>query len=196
MNNLLRRLIGLPGEAVRALLLGLYRLAGWRVEGELPDAKKFVVIAAPHTSNWDLPFMLGVALHFRVRLRWMGKDTLFKPPFGWLMRALGGIPIDRSKANDVVAQMVQIFHGADKLAVAIPPEGTRSKTRYWKTGFYNIAHGAGAPIALGFLDYARKVGGIGMTMRTTGDYEGDLEAIKAFYAQVTPKFPDRVGEEE
>ncbi|MEM9616384.1 MAG: lysophospholipid acyltransferase family protein [Pseudomonadota bacterium] len=186
----------LPGEAARTALLGVYRLSGWKVEGELPEGKKFVVIAAPHTSNWDLPFMLGVALHFRTRLHWMGKDTLFKPPFGWLMRALGGIPIDRSKANDVVSQMVTVFNDADRLAVAIPPEGTRSKTRYWKTGFYNIAHGAGVPIAFGFLDYARKVGGIGMTMKTTGDYDADLEIVKAFYATVSPKFPDRVGEEE
>ncbi len=196
MAKFLNAVLRAPGEAMRGLLLGLYRLAGWRVEGTFPETNKVVVIAAPHTSNWDLPFMLGVALHFRVRLRWMGKDALFKPPFGWLMRALGGIPIDRSKTNDVVAQMVEIFRRADRLAVAIPPEGTRSKTRYWKTGFYNIAHGADVPIALGFLDYARKVGGIGMVMRTSGDYETDLETIKAFYAQVTPRFPDRVGVEE
>ena len=177
----------------RAIALGLYRLAGWRVEGEAPDTDKFVVIAAPHTSNWDLPLMLAVAYMFRVRLQWMGKDDLFKGPFGWLMRAMGGIPVDRSKANNVVAQMVEIFRNADQLAVAIPPEGTRAKVRYWKTGFYNIAHGAGVPIALGFLDYARKVGGIGMTLHTTGDYEADLEIIKAFYAGVTGKFADRAG---
>ncbi len=190
-----RQILHLPGEVARTLLLGLYRLSGWKVEGDLPEGKKFVVIAAPHTSNWDLPFMLGVALHFRVRLHWMGKDTLFKPPFGWFMRALGGIPIDRSKTNDVVSQMVTVFDQAEKLAVAIPPEGTRSKTRYWKTGFYNIAHGAGVPIAFGFLDYERKVGGIGMTMTTTGDYPRDLEIVKSFYATVVPKFPDRVGKE-
>ena len=186
----------LPGEAVRALLLGIYHLSGWKVEGELPEGKKFVVIAAPHTSNWDLPFMLGVALHFRVRLHWMGKDSLFKPPFGWFMKALGGIPIDRSKNNDVVSQMVAVFDQAETLAVAIPPEGTRSKTRYWKTGFYNIAHGAGVPIAFGFLDYQRKVGGIGMTMKTTGNYPADLEIVKSFYGTVVPKFPDKVGDED
>jgi 1-acyl-sn-glycerol-3-phosphate acyltransferase len=196
MTKFLNAVARTPGEVMRAAMLGLYRLAGWRVEGAAPQTHKFVVIAAPHTSNWDLPLMLAVALQFRVRLRWMGKDTLFKPPFGWFMRVLGGIAIDRSKTNDVVAQMVEIFGQADRLAVAIPPEGTRSKTRYWKTGFYNIAHGADVPIALGFLDYARKVGGIGMVMRTSGDYDTDLEAIKAFYAQVTPKFPDQVGTEE
>ena len=92
--------------------------------------------------------------------------------------------------------MVAVFDQAETLAVAIPPEGTRSKTRYWKTGFYNIAHGAGVPIAFGFLDYQRKVGGIGMTMKTTGNYPADLEIVKSFYATVVPKFPDKVGDED
>ena len=190
MSAVLRPIGVLFFELLRALGLMFYRLAGWKVEGTLPPVDKFVVIAAPHTSNWDLPFMLGVALYFRVRLKWMGKAELFKPPFGWFMRALGGIPIDRSKANDVVAQMVDVYSNADKLAVAIPPEGTRAKVRYWKTGFYNIAHVADVPIALGFLDYKRKVGGIGMTFYTTGDYDADLAVIKKFYSGVTGKFQD------
>ncbi|MEM1380322.1 MAG: lysophospholipid acyltransferase family protein [Pseudomonadota bacterium] len=181
-------------ELRRSIALALYRLAGWQVEGTAPETHKFVVIAAPHTSNWDLPFMLGVAYMFRIRLRWMGKDSLFKGPFGWLMKALGGIPIDRSKANDVVSQMVAIYNQAKSLAVAIPPEGTRSKVRVWKTGFYNIAHGAGVPIALGFLDYDRKVGGIGKVVVTTGDYERDLEEIKAFYAPIIAKHGDKYNE--
>ena len=175
----------------RAVALALYRLAGWKVEGEAPPTGKFVVIAAPHTSNWDLPFMLGVAYKLRIELKWMGKDSLFKPPFGGLMRAMGGIAIDRSKNNDVVAQMVAIYNTADQLAVAIPPEGTRSKVRRWKTGFYNIAHGAGVPIALGFLDYERKVGGIGKIVWTTGDYDRDMIAIKAFYEPIIAKHGER-----
>lgn len=174
-------------EARRAIVLGLFRLAGWRVEGTAPAEDKFVVIAAPHTSNWDLPLMLAVAFKFRIKLRWMGKDTLFKPPFGGFMKALGGIPIDRSKANNVVSQMVEIYRDADSLAVAIPPEGTRADVTVWKTGFYNIAHAAGVPIALGFLDYGRKVGGIGGVFRTTGDYETDLKEIQAFYAPIKGK---------
>ncbi|MEM1019868.1 MAG: lysophospholipid acyltransferase family protein [Pseudomonadota bacterium] len=176
-------------EIRRRLALFLYRLAGWTVEGTAPNASKFVVIAAPHTSNWDLPLMLGVAYKFRIRLHWMGKASLFKPPFGRLMKALGGIPIDRAKANNVVAQMVDVYQAANTLAVAIPPEGTRAKVRVWKTGFYNIAHGAGVPIAFGFLDYKRKVGGIGGVFETTGDYEADLEVIKAFYANISGKHP-------
>ncbi|MEM9838561.1 MAG: lysophospholipid acyltransferase family protein [Pseudomonadota bacterium] len=185
---------GLFYEARRALVLWLYGLSGWKVEGTAPETDKFVVIAAPHTSNWDLPFMLGVAFKFRIRLNWMGKDSLFKPPFGWLMKALGGIPIDRSKANNVVAQVVEIYEQSESLAIAIPPEGTRGRVRIWKTGFYNIAHGAGVPIALGFLDYKRKVGGIGGVYETTGDYEKDLEAIKAFYAGVTGKHDEKYNE--
>ncbi len=181
-------------EARRSIALWLYGLAGWKVEGVAPAAAKFVVIAAPHTSNWDLPLMLGVAYKFRIRLHWMGKDALFRPPFGWLMKRLGGIPIDRSKANNVVSQMVDIFNDADSLAVAIPPEGTRSKVRIWKTGFYNIAHGASVPIVLGFLDYRRKVGGIGGVFETTGDYDADLAAIKAFYADITGKHDDKFGD--
>ena len=178
---------GLFYEIRRAVALGLYRLVGWKVEGAAPEADKFVVIAAPHTSNWDLPFMLGVAYAFRIKLRWMGKDSLFKGPFGWVMTALGGIPIDRSSANGVVPQMVEIYARSEELAVAVPPEGTRAKVRIWKTGFYRIADGAQVPIALGFLDYKRKVGGIGGVMTTTGDYDKDLEEIKAFYAGVTGK---------
>ena len=183
--------LGFFYELRRSIALWLYNLAGWKVEGSAPTEDKFVVIAAPHTSNWDLLFMLGVAYKFRVRLRWMGKDTLFKAPFGWLMKALGGIPIDRSKSNNVVTQMVEIYEEAQELAVAIPPEGTRAQVRIWKTGFYNIAHGAKVPIALGFLDYEKKVGGIGGVLWTTGDYDKDLDVIKAFYANVTGKHANK-----
>lgn len=138
--------------------------------------------------------MLGVAFTFRIQLRWMGKAALFKQPFGWLMKALGGIPIERSTSNDVVSQMVAIYQSEPALAVAIPPEGTRSNVRVWKTGFYNIAHGAGVPIALGFLDYKRKVGGIGGVFTTTGDYDRDLAQIKAFYATVTSKYREKYNE--
>lgn len=179
---------GIVYELKRRAALWLYRCAGWRVEGTAPTTHKFVVIAAPHTSNWDLPFMLGVAFTYRIKLRWMGKASLFKPPFGYVMKALGGIPIERSTSNDVVAQMVTVYNDAADLAVAIPPEGTRSNVRVWKTGFYNIAHGAGVPIALGFLDYERKVGGFGGVFVTTGDYDRDLAQIKAFYATVAGKY--------
>jgi 1-acyl-sn-glycerol-3-phosphate acyltransferase len=176
---------------LRRLALSLMWFFRWRIEGELPDTPKFVLIAAPHTSNWDLPVMLCLAFAFRTRLFWMGKDTLFRRPFGAVMRWLGGIPIDRSRSRNVVEQSAEIFRKADSLVMVVPPEGTRQKVRYWKTGFYRIAESAEVPIALGFLDYGRKVGGIGPVVVPTGDIEADMEEIRAFYADIPGKYSDR-----
>ncbi|MFQ5562484.1 MAG: lysophospholipid acyltransferase family protein [Parvularculaceae bacterium] len=191
MRTVLRAIGRAMFEAVRALGLFVYRLAGWRIVGERPDEKKFVAIVAPHTSNWDLPLLLCVAFYFRLRVCWMGKAALFKPPFGWLFTALGGVPVDRRKAHNVVAQMVDLFNQRDHFALGLSPEGTRARVEEWKTGFYNIAKGAGVPIVLGFIDYARKVAGVGMILRPSGDYEADLRVIKDFYAGCTGKFPER-----
>jgi 1-acyl-sn-glycerol-3-phosphate acyltransferase len=176
---------------LRRLALFLMWIFRWRIEGKLPDTPKFVLIAAPHTSNWDLPVMLSLAFAFRTGLFWMGKDTLFRRPFGAIMRWLGGIPIDRSKSHNVVEQSAEHFRKAESLVMVVPPEGTRQKVRYWKTGFYRIAESAGVPIALGFLDYRRKVGGFGPTVVPTGDIEADMETIQAFYANITGKHSDQ-----
>ncbi len=176
---------------LRRLALFLMWIFRWRMEGELPDTPKFVLIAAPHTSNWDLPVMLSLAFAFRTGMFWMGKDALFRRPFGAVMRWLGGIPIDRSKSHDVVQQSAEHFRKADSLVMVVPPEGTRQKVRYWKTGFYRIAERANVPIALGFLDYRRKVGGIGPVVVPTGDIEADMETIRAFYANITGKYSDQ-----
>jgi 1-acyl-sn-glycerol-3-phosphate acyltransferase len=176
---------------LRRLALFLMWIFRWRIEGKLPDTPKFVLIAAPHTSNWDLPVMLSLAFAFRTRLFWMGKDTLFRRPFGAIMRWLGGIPIDRSKSHNVVEQSAEHFRKAESLVMVVPPEGTRQKVRYWKTGFYRIAESAGVPIALGFLDYRRKVGGFGPTVVPTGGIEADMETIQAFYANITGKHSDQ-----
>lgn len=178
-------------EILRAVWLFLYRLAGWKVSGTMPQTRKFVLIAAPHTSNWDLPIMLAVAMHYRIKLHWMGKDSLFKGPFGWAMYAMGGLPIDRSKNNDVVGQMVEHYKNRDELIIAIPPEGTRGKVREWKTGFYHIAHGAGVPIVCGFLDFPNKTGGVSFSFETTGDYEKDIAPVKEFYSTVQGKHKDQ-----
>lgn len=173
---------------LRRLALSLMWVFRWRIEGELPDTPKYVLIAAPHTSNWDLPIMLSLAFAFRTRLFWMGKDTLFRRPFGAVMRWLGGIPIDRSKAHNVVEQSAEHFRKTESLVMVVPPEGTRQKVRYWKTGFYRIAESARVPIVLGFLDYRRKVGGIGPVVVPTGDIEADMKKIRAFYADITGKY--------
>ena len=147
------------------------------------------MIAAPHTSNWDLPIMLFVAFAFKTKLYFMLKDATFRWPFGGFFTWLGGIPINRSKTSGVVEQSIQAFRENEKLVMVVPPSGTRSKVTRWKTGFYHIATGAGVPIVLGFLDYRRKVGGVGPTVVPTGNIEADMKTIRAFYADITAKYP-------
>lgn len=163
---------------------------GWTSEGELPSEPKFVMIAAPHTSNWDLPFMLAFAYVYDVRLSWMGKHTLFKWPFETFFRELGGVPVDRRSPQDLVQQMVNLFEERDELILGLSPEGTRKRTKHWKSGFYYIAKGANVPIALGFLDFKRRVGGFGPIIRPSDDVDADIEKIRSFYATVTGKFPE------
>jgi 1-acyl-sn-glycerol-3-phosphate acyltransferase len=162
------------------------RLNGWRVEGALPaDARKAVLIAAPHTSNWDLPYTLMLAFCLDLRVYWMGKHTLFRWPFGPVMRWLGGIAVRRERSNNLVAASADaIRSAAGPLQLVVPPEGTRGKTRHWKTGFYFIAREAGVPIVLAFVDYERKVGGLGPVFQPTGDLERDMAEIKRFYAPI------------
>jgi 1-acyl-sn-glycerol-3-phosphate acyltransferase len=171
---------------LRALSLAFLRLTGWKVEGVLPaNASKCVLIAAPHTSNWDLPYTLMVAFALNLQVYWMGKQSLFKRPFGGLMKWLGGIPVDRSKSTNLVAASAAAIRAADgPLQLVVPPEGTRGKTRHWKTGFYHIALAAQVPIVLAYMDYARKVSGLGPVFQPTGDVEADMAVIKRFYAGI------------
>lgn len=172
----------------------LLKLFGWRAEGSLADLPKCVLIVAPHTSNWDFLVMLALAVALRIKATWMGKHTLFRPPFGWLMRRLGGLPIDRGTRHNVVEQAVESFRARDRLVLAILPEGTRKRTPYWKSGFYHIAMGAKVPIALAYADYRRKVGGIGRVIVPSGDVDADMALIRDFYSGMTGKRPDQFGE--
>ena len=182
-----------PGvnTALRVLSRSFLRLTGWCVTGQLPEgASKCVLIAAPHTSNWDLPYTLMLAFSLRLRVYWMGKHSLFKAPFGGVMRWLGGIPVKREQSNNLVASSAQAMRDAQgPMQLIVPPEGTRGKTRHWKTGFYFIAQQAGVPIVLAFVDYGRKVGGLGPVFEPTGDLEADMASIKAFYAPIQGKNP-------
>jgi 1-acyl-sn-glycerol-3-phosphate acyltransferase len=171
----------------------LLTLFGWRVEGRMPDAPKCVLIVAPHTSNWDFPVMLALAVALRIKATWMGKHTLFRPPYGWIMRRLGGLPIDRTARNNVVEQAVEWFRTRDRLVLAILPEGTRKRTPYWKSGFYHIAKGANVPIVLGYADFERKVGGIGGVIMPSGDAEADMAMIRDFYIGMVGKRPEQFG---
>jgi 1-acyl-sn-glycerol-3-phosphate acyltransferase len=183
----------LVNTVLRWLSVGFLRLTGWKVVGELPaNAAKSVLIAAPHTSNWDLPYTLMVCFALRLNVYWIGKSSLFKPPFRGVMMWLGGIPVDRSQSNNLVQDSsTAIKQASGPLQLIVPPEGTRSGTQYWKTGFYYIAAGAGVPIVMAYLDYDKKIGGLGPVFQTTGDIAADMLAIKAFYADVKGKNPDQ-----
>ena len=172
---------------MRWLSLFILKISGWRIEGRLPNIPKFVLIAAPHTSNWDFPITLFVAFAVKAKIYWMGKDTLFRFPYGRLFKWLGGIPVDRSRSNNIVEQMIRTFSDNDRLIVTIPPSGTRKKVMKWKTGFYYIARGASVPVVLAFLDYRRKAGGFGPLFIPTGDIESDMKEIRAFYSGIHGK---------
>jgi 1-acyl-sn-glycerol-3-phosphate acyltransferase len=169
---------------LRGFSVAFLRLTGWKVEGALPaQAAKSVFIAAPHTSNWDLPYTLMVAFALRLNPYWMGKHSLFNAPFGPVMRWLGGIAVNREQSSNLVAASAQAITEANgPLQLIVPPEATRARTRCWKTGFYYIALGAQVPIVMAYMDYATKRSGLGPLFEPTGDMEADMAAIKAFYA--------------
>ena len=180
------------GMAIWHLLgRGFLALGGWRVRGDWPADPKCVVIAAPHTSNWDGIWMIAAAAAWRIRLRYMGKKSLTTGPFGWLVKWTGCIPIDRSQSNDLVAAMKANYAAADSLILAVPPEGTRDAVQKWKSGFYHIAVGAGVPITFAVMDYASKSVSLPATFWPTGDYAADLSIIQGFYAEAKGKFPDQ-----
>ncbi|ENZ83678.1 MULTISPECIES: lysophospholipid acyltransferase family protein [Caulobacter] len=177
-------------RVVKWALSAHFKLRGWRIEGEPPTTRKFVIVAAPHTSNWDFVYFVGAADALGLDLSFIGKASLFKPPFDTMMRDLGGIPLDRERSKDMVKAMIEEFARRDQFMLTIAPEGTRGKARQWKTGFYHIAVGAGVPIVLGMMDYRRKRVGLGPALYPTGDYEADMRRIAGFYETCTPKFPE------
>lgn len=180
------------GATLTRLVCASYlQLNGWKVRGDWPALDKAVLVAAPHTSNWDGVNMLATAGFYRVKLRWMGKKSLTQGPFGWLIKWLGCVPIDRSGANDVVRAMADAFAAAPRMILAIPPEGTRSPTREWKTGFYHIARAANVPLILSVLDYSTKTASLAAIVMPSGDYEADLRVIQSYYANATGKHADK-----
>ncbi len=176
----------------QSLCLWVMTVLGWKMHDDLPELPRYLVIAAPHTSNWD--FILGLIGMGAIRLpfRWVGKHTLFRPPFGWFFRrVLGGIPVDRASRHNFVDQIVELFGSHDEMVLVMAPEGTRSATGSWKTGFYWIALGAGVPVVLGFIDWGRKEGGAGPLFWPTGDIDADFEIIRRFYADKKGLHPER-----
>jgi 1-acyl-sn-glycerol-3-phosphate acyltransferase len=170
------------------------KLTGWRAEGARPAESRFVLIAAPHTSNWDLPYLLALAIVFDVKISWMGKHVLFRPPMGWIMRRLGGIPVVRHRRGNMVSDLAQLFERSDSLALVVPAEGTRSYVSHWKSGFYHIARAANVPILPSYLDYSRRCGGFGPPLFPTGDIPSDMDEVRDFYSDKVGRYPDQFGE--
>lgn len=174
---------------VRWLFVSLYRLRGWTVEGRPPDAPKFIVIGAPHTSNWDFAVFLGATEELGIRASYIGKHSLFRWPIRRFMLDMGGIPIDRGKSANYVMQVAAEFARRDRLALVIAPEGTRHPKGPWKSGFYHIAMRAGVPIVPAWLDRKTRHAGIGPPLMPSGDYEADLEKLMGFYRAALPDHP-------
>ena len=178
----------------RTIARVVLRLTRWGTDGEPPDEARFVAIAAPHTSNWDLFYLLMHGWYHEVDMSWLAKDSLFVGPLGWLLRALGGIPVARGSRGGMVTTLAAEFDAAEHLVVVIPPEGTRSWSDHWKSGFYRVALVANVPLVCVYLDYGTRVGGFGAVVVPTGDVDADMETIRAFYADKAGKFPDQKSE--
>lgn len=170
---------------------------GWKVVGTWPESNKFIMIVAPHTSNWEMPVGLVAGFACGILVDWpygfMMKDVWFKRPLGSFMRKLGGLPIDRSNPHDVVDQMAAAFRQRERFMLAITPEGTRRRTEYWKSGFYFIALAADVPVVPVSIDYGHKEVGLGKAIRMTGDKDKDLDLFRHFFRDVTARSPDRFG---
>lgn len=177
----------------RALASLFLRATGWRPEGRRPASRRYVLIAAPHTSNWDLAYLLALATIYDVRVSWMGKHSLFRGPWGALLRRVGGIPVDRRHRGNLVRQMTEFFESTERLALTVPAEGTRSYAPHWRSGFYHIARSANVPVVLGYLDYQRKRGGFGPELVLTGDVAQDMDEIRSFYSDKVGRYPERFG---
>lgn len=172
---------GFFAGAVYRLMIWLYWRYGWRAIGDIPAARKYILLAVPHTSNWDFPYTLGLFNALGVTPHFMAKSSLFRWPLTNFMSDVGGVPVDRAAAKDMVAQMVAEFAARDDFVLTIAPEGTRGSVTQWRSGFYRIAMAAGVPIVCGFLDYGTKTGGIGPTIIPTGNYEADMAPAFEFY---------------
>jgi 1-acyl-sn-glycerol-3-phosphate acyltransferase len=179
---------------VRRFLSSLFlRLTGWKADGVRPEPNQFVLIAAPHTTNWDFVYLLVFASYYEIQISWMGKDSLFRRPFGSLMRALGGIPVRRHKRENLVDSMARAFEDHPTLRLVVPAEGTRGHVDYWKSGFYHIARTAEVPIIMSFLDYTSKTGGFGPAFSPSGDLGRDMDSIRKFYDGRQGKYPAKFG---
>ncbi|MES2988993.1 MAG: lysophospholipid acyltransferase family protein [Pseudomonadota bacterium] len=183
----------LASRLVRRLLLWFYQTRGWKAVGAPPADRRCVIIAAPHTSNWDFINFLGLTNALGIKAHFMGKSSLFRWPMTRFMKDMGGVAVDRSSKRNYVEATIAEFANRDEFMLVIAPEGTRGVVTQWRTGFYHIALGAGVPMVLGFVDYPSKTGGLGPAIMPTGDYEADMARIVAFYADKIARHPSRTA---
>lgn len=165
------------------------RLSGWRFEGRLPDVPRVVMVVAPHTSNWDFPVGVAAMFALDLKIHWIGKHTLFAPPFGALLRAIGGEPVDRAAPGGIVGEAAARIRAADRYVLALSPEGTRRRLEEWKTGFHRIAREAGVPILPVRFDWPRRVVGFGALLEPTDDLARDLRLLRAHYRAAMARIP-------
>jgi 1-acyl-sn-glycerol-3-phosphate acyltransferase len=169
----------------------LYTILGWKVVGSFPkDLKKYVLIAAPHTHWLDFPLGVGIKYAEGLPANFIGKASLFKPPFGFIFKALGGAPVDRSKRNNSVDAIVDIFNSRENFILGMSPEGTRKKVASWKTGFYYIAKGANVPIVMCTLDFGNKQAKISEPYYTSDNMEADFSFFYKYFEGVKGKVPE------
>jgi 1-acyl-sn-glycerol-3-phosphate acyltransferase len=172
----------------------LTRLMGWKVEIAQQPPDKCVIIGAHHTSNWDFFAALALKFSSNLKINFLMKDSLFYGPLGWMANHLGGIPVNRGMRTNLVDQITELFKRSPVLRIAISPEGTRKQTTHWKTGFYYIALGAKVPIVMGYVDYLRKIVGLGPELLPSGDIHADFTIIQDFYRSVTARYPHKASQ--
>ena len=167
---------------------------GWQTEFIIPATEKYLVIGYPHTSNWDFPMGLLCMWSHNIRFNWVAKHTIFIGPVGYLFQRMGGIPVNRRVSTGFINRVVELYHTNERMILGIMPEGTRSKTDYWKTGFYHIALQADVPLVLAYVDYRKKQIGLGKVMKLSGDMQADLAIIRDFYKGRKGRRPENQGE--
>ncbi len=169
----------------------ILRMVGWRVEGKLPDLPKFILIGAPHTSNWDFLLFLGAIFHLKANAKYMGKAELFRGPFGWFFYWCGGIPVDRKKSTGLVEQMVEACGKSEKFILTIAPEGTRHFVSEWKMGFYHIAKSAGIPLVMAIVDGKKKSLHVGQVFHLTENMGADIKTIQGYFEGISGINPNK-----
>ena len=180
----------------QAIARFILRLTGWRTDVISPHTNRYVMIGAPHTSNWDFFVILLLMTGENIPVRWLGKESLFSWPLGVFMRSLGAIPVNRSERKNLVDQIIAKFDEHDEIIIGLSPEGTRSKTSRWRTGFYYIALKADVPIVMAYIDYKSKICGIGPSVKPTRNIHADFKIIRNFYSGIVGRHPHKQGEIE